>query len=119
MTVPSWPDTLPQRYRVDGNQMGMGDGRLRSQTDTGPGKMRPRSSAVADPLAVTMRMRSAQLDILKAFVRDDLAGGTLPFTIPVAIGGGTWLVRFADSLPSWVNVGGDRYNVSLALEILP
>jgi len=115
----SWPGTLPQHYRVDGNQEGIPDGRLKSQTDTGPGKLRPRTSALGRPFSATMRMTSAQIDILSSFVASDLARGTLPFTVPAARGGGTWLVRFADSLPSWVNVGGDRYNVTLSLEILP
>ena len=59
-----WPDTLPQRLFVNGSQEGAADGRLRSKTDTGPGKSRPRSSAMPRPLAGTMRMNGAQLDIL-------------------------------------------------------
>ena len=118
--VATWPATLPQRYRVDGNQEAIPDGRLKSQTETGPGKMRPRTSALGRPLAVTLRMNNAQLDILDAFIADDLGRGTLPFNIPAPRGAGTWLVRFrASGLPSWVNVGGDRYNVTLAIEVLP
>lgn len=119
MAVPTWPTALPQRYRVEGNAESIADGRLKSQTDAGPGKLRPRTSARPDPLTVTLRMTAAQLDILAAFVRDDLGRGTLPFLVPAARGAATWLVRFADSLPAWVNVGGDRYNVTLSLEILP
>lgn len=115
----TWPTTLPQRVRRDGYAEEIADGRLKSETDTGPGKMRPRTSARPDPLTVTMRMTGAQLDILAAFIRDDLGRGSLPFTLPAVRGAGTWLVRFADRLPSTANAGGDRYNVTLSLERLP
>jgi hypothetical protein len=116
----TWPDTLPQHLLVDGNHEAMGDGRLKSQTDTGPGKMRRRSSAIARPLSGGMMMTSAQLAILESFVNDTVAGGTLPFYFPMTRGAGTWLVRFAtDGLPSWGNVGGLMWSVSLGLEILP
>ena len=115
----SWPNTLPQYLQIQGNQESMPDGRLKSQTDTGPGKMRPRTSALGRPLSGTMFMTAAQLAILDSFVTATLAGGTLPFTFPATYGGGTWLVRLAASLPAWSNQGGDLWVVTVALEVLP
>lgn len=115
----SWPETLPQRYLVDGNQQTFADGRLRSQTDTGPGKVRQRSSAMPSPLSVSLRMNEAQLEILQGFISSDLAGGSLPFTIPAPRGDGTWLVTLGDTMPQPVNIGGDRYNVAMTFLVMP
>ena len=115
----TWPDTLPQYLLLDGNREAMGDGRLRTQTDTGPGKVRRRSSAVSKPLSGNMIMTEAQLETLLTFVSTDLVGGSLPFTMPTSRGSDTWLVRFADALPAYVHLGGGNWSVALALEILP
>ena len=115
----SWPGTLPQNLQISGNLESMPDGRLKSQTDTGPGKMRPRSSALARPLAGVMFMSAAQLAILDTFVTTTLSLGTLPFTFPATYGGGTFLVRFGAALPSWANQGADLWAVNMALEVLP
>jgi len=117
--VAIWPETLPQRLFVDGSQESMGDGRLRTQTDTGPGKVRSRSSAVVRPLSGTMRMNNAQLETMMSFINIDLVGGSLPFNFPAPRGEGTWLVQLGQNMPSWSNVGGDRYNVTIAVEVLP
>lgn len=114
----TWPGTLPQTLQISGNQEGIPDGRLKSQTDTGPGKIRPRTSALGRPLSGNMLMTRAQIDILVTFVSSNLSGGSLPFVFPVTVGVGTWLVRFAGTLPSWSNLGGDTWQVSLMLEIL-
>lgn len=115
----TWPGTLPQTMQISGYQETIPDGRLKSQTDTGPGKMRPRSSALGRPVVGTMFMDSDQLDTLQSFVASDLGGGTLPFDFPAVHGAGPWLVRFRDSLPSWSYLGGDTWQVALAIEILP
>ncbi len=116
----AWPGTLPPHFRVSGNQEAIPDGRLSTPADRGPPKFRPGSSALGRPFAASWRMNGAQIDILTAFVRDDLAMGTLPFTIAAARGDAEWLVMFAQSgLPSWSNIGGDRYNVSASLLIMP
>lgn len=116
----AWPDSLPQRFRVEGTGIEMGDGRIVSQTDTGPGKMRPRSSSVPDKMSASMRMTEGQYATLETFVKTTLGRGTLPFTIPSPRDGSTILVRFArDGLPRWATPGGDVRDVSFQLEILP
>lgn len=116
----TWPETLPQRFLIAGNQHQLADPRLSSATDTGPGKSRPRSSAVPDSFTGSMRMSGAQWAILTAFGRDDLARWSLPFTIPAPDGGDDWLVMLRqNALPSRVNIGGDRWTVTMSLLVLP
>lgn len=117
----AWPGTLPQKLMIAGNTGGMRDGRIVSETDIGPGKMRLRSSSSAKPLSGTMMMTLAQWDILEAFVGIDLGGGSLPFTMPAQMDDGDdLLVRFPDkSLPTWSAVGRELYLVSMTLEVMP
>jgi len=116
----AWPGTLPQRFLISGNQQTPGENRLMSPMDTGPGKARPRSSAVPDAFTGSMRMTGAQWAIFEAFGTDDLGKWALPFTIPAPDGGDDWLVMFAQGgKPARSNIGGDRWTVSMNLVILP
>lgn len=118
--IPVWPDTLPQHFDRQGFALAEGDGRLKSPTDTGPGKMRRRSTAIADPMQGRMSMRLAQILALRAFLKTDLAKGSLPFWLPDPMGGDPLLVRFADEgLPQYQNVAGDLWTASFKLEVLP
>jgi hypothetical protein len=97
----------------------MGDGRIRSATDTGPGKVRRRTTAMASPLQGRMLMTSAQVAILKTFVETDLFGGVGVFDFLDPVSRTTKQVRFAETVPTWSHAGGDIFNVMLTLEILP
>jgi hypothetical protein len=114
-----WPISLPDSFTFESYGEGIADGRLRSQTDTGPGKIRPRSSAMPEPLSGQMAMTGAQLETLRTFVKTTIAGGSLPFLFKSQRGGAQILVRFGDELPSWQRQGAGRYLVSLKLEIMP
>lgn len=114
----SWPSTLPQGFMSDGYQSGMGDGRARSDTDSGIAKVRRRFSAVPRPLSGNMYMTDAQLATLKGFIADDLAGGSLPFTFPAQDESGTWTVQFGKDVPAWGRMGLG-WSVKLDLVILP
>lgn len=115
----SWPTTLPQRMQVQGYQSGLGDGRLRSENDTGKAKLRRRFSAIPRPLAGAMFMTQEQLAILQDFVRTTLSEGVLPFEFPAQGEPGTWIVQIGRSMPAWVPEGGLHWRVSLDLVILP
>ncbi|GGE18106.1 hypothetical protein GCM10011390_41610 [Aureimonas endophytica] len=119
MAIPVWPASLSQRMEAQGYQEGQGDGRLRSSMDGGPGKVRQRFRP-ARPVSGTILMTAAQLATFRAFVDGDLAGGSLPFQFPAQSASGVWLVRFADSMPTWSTYGvPGAWRVSLSLEILP
>lgn len=116
----TWPETLPHCPPLGGDSEQMADGRRVSSTDTGPGKVWRRSSAMARPLTITLRMSRDQLNDFEEFVHDDLADGSLPFQFPALRGEGEWLVRIRPGeMPSWSRVSGSVYAVSLPLEILP
>ncbi|MGN6549764.1 MAG: hypothetical protein ACTHJ3_07715 [Pararhizobium sp.] len=101
----SWPATLPQRAYQDGYQSGLGDGRIRSDTDAGIPKVRLRFSYVPRPLSVTMEMTEAQRAIFEGFVESDLKKGVLPFQFPAQEGTGTWVVQIGQNMPSWTTKG--------------
>jgi hypothetical protein len=113
----AWPDTLPHCL-LRPTQETLGDGRLKSPTDTGPGKMRARSSAMPRPFSGSFQASSDQVDALVSFVTDTLVRGSLPFTMPPLRGDDDWLVRFVE-MPSWSRIAGGKYLVSLSLEVLP
>ena len=117
----TWPATLPQDLRVEGFRQGLGERRRFSATDTGPGKVFGRTSAVADPLDGTMLMTAAQLADFEAFLLGTLDRAALPFTFPdPRSGSGTLLVRIrTDSMPEWAAIHGGLFRVSLPLEVLP
>lgn len=115
----AWPATLPQRFNVDGFQQGNGDGRVRSKTDTGPAKVRVRSSAVVSALVGSMDMSGTQYEYLLTFGVTTLLRWTLPFTFPDPAGGSDLLVRFGEELPSKSEIVPDLWRVPLKLEILP
>lgn len=115
----NWPASLPTDMNASDYAEGMADGRLMSQTDTGPAKVRLRSSAMARPLKGSMIMTGAQVATLRTFVDTTLLGGTLPFNFTDPIDGSTVLARFAESLPTWSSLGGDNWTVNLDLEVLP
>lgn len=119
MTI-AWPAELPQRFLRPGNEESIPDGRQMTEVDRGPPLARPGSSALGRPFKAGWKMSGAQIDILDAFVAETLVQGALPFTVPAPRGDAEWLVMFAKgSLPSWRNIGGDRYEVSAVLWIMP
>lgn len=127
--VSAWPSTLPQRFGAESYSRDPGDGRLRSKTEMGPGKVRRRSSSVPDVITGSMEMTQTQLVALRTFVSSTLSGGALAFTFPDPEGGSDLLVRFGEDLPK---VGGflgfkgngagaleKLWSVPLSLEVLP
>ena len=119
MAAANWPGTLPQGLLIDGAIDGMADGRLRTKTDMGPGKVRPRTFAAVRPLSGDIMCTDAQLQALRDFVGTTLAGGSLPFYWVDPVDNSTVLMRFGEQLPKWAAISGDRWRVSLVLEILP
>lgn len=114
-----WPATVPHCMTFDSPLLSPADGRIRSQTDTGPAKVRRRSSAMPRALSGQIPMTYAQWATLQTFINTTTLGGSLPFTFPSQIGGADVLARFGDSLPSARRLGAGKVLVDLALEVLP
>jgi len=112
-----WPSSLPQYVLREGFSEAIGDGRLRSQPDKGPAKVRRRSSMMPKLQQARMIMSAGQLAILREFVSDTLMNGSLPFLMPDPITRYPALVRFAENLPAWTS-RGIHFDVSFDLEVL-
>ena len=115
--MPSWPLTLPQQLSRQGYTEALPDNVIRSTVDAGPEKRRQRFTAAVRPLNGSMVMTSVQLETLETFF-GTIASGAEAFDFPSPRGAGIVSVAFSQP-PSWVNVGGDTYRVSLEMEIQP
>lgn len=116
----AWPSTLPQALLVSGASKGVGDGLIENQPDTGPSMTRRRSSAVMRPLMGSMILSAAQIATFETFFYTTVLFGSLPFTFPDPITGASLLVKFTKgALPGWVPLGGQNFQLSLSLLVLP
>lgn len=116
-----WPSSLPQTPLIDGYSESKGEGRRMSKTDTGPGKVFRRSTAVSRAVNASMYMTADQLTDFDDFYENELDGGALPFFFPnVRDPLIPLLVRFrTDAVPEWSSPDGTLWKVSIPLEILP
>ncbi|MBK5958120.1 hypothetical protein CCR97_08305 [Rhodoplanes elegans] len=82
MAVAVWPGELPEYVLVDGFSLTQPDGRLRTPTDTGPGKTRLKNSAAMTPVAAQVYLKGPNdMARFRRFWAEDLAGGVLPFVV--------------------------------------
>lgn len=79
MSNPVWPLTLPDVFLVDGFQESPPDILIRTKTDAGPSKVRPRYTTGPRAMTGTVSMTKAQLGSFDTFYRDTCRGGELPF----------------------------------------
>jgi len=144
VTVPVWPPELPRRVLVDNQKTTLGEGRLKSATDVGPGKVRRRFSSAVKPVTVNFTLNGDQRIRFISFFEEDTAMGSLPFLFPevglygamlttssgdplTTLGGvpitavSWWLVRYsiASDPPSITPMGADWWQGAMALEVLP
>jgi len=117
MAAPPWPANVPLSFLHGTYQEAMPDGRLRTEMDTGPAKLRRRTTAAPRPMAGTIHIDGTQLTILVNFWTMTTYYGTLAFTFTHPYFGNTVLARFVEA-PRWRTVGAD-YQVELSLEVLP
>ena len=121
MALASWPASLPRgdRALVQGYQEQWDGGVIRSEMETGPARLRRRTTAVAQPLSVTFAMDSDQVDTFKTFFLTTLSGGTEPFYFRRPREGQTEIARFR-APPQITPMGsGELWQVSFTVEIMP
>ncbi len=92
------------------------DNLISSQTSVGPAKVRRRSSSAVEPLSGSMNMTTAQLLTFRAFVKETIKDGALPFAFPDPVGGPALLVRRKAHA---ISAFGVDWRVNLTLEVLP
>lgn len=100
-----------------------GEGTLRSRVDNGIAKMRRRGTAVPQGVAGTVILTGAELQTLRAWWRDTLKRGSLPFTWEDPVDDTAVSLRFV-TRPTWrLVLGGTvstrKWSVGLTLEIVP
>ena len=77
-----WPLTLPQSPLVSGYTETMPSNLLRSETETGPVKVRRRGGAKPIVAQATYVLSSEQTDLLDTFVYGSIGGGAMCFDWP-------------------------------------
>ena len=122
-SYPIWPTTLPQSPVLDGYKESMPSNLIRSNTDTGPAKVRRRGNAKPISVNATYILNTEEVKILDRFVDETLGGAAMCFDWPrpkynyvrarlVASDSGI----YTKTLVSNTN---DFWSVTLNLEIFP
>lgn len=123
MTVAVWPASLPQSPQRGNWSGGARDERRRFQPDLGPPIERRGVTAETSLFeAVFPNLDADQLTVFKAFVRDDLAGGVLPFAFRDPITGdvGLWKIMPRGDLTYAITAKGARlHDVGVQMMRLP
>jgi len=118
MTIATWPETLPAAPLIDGLRQKMPDTVLRSRTDQGPGKLRQRTTAGVERLTVAYLLDMTQMNALKNFYLETLAGGALRFSYTHPVLGGSVTCRFVQP-PEIAPLHAGYIRTVLELEVLP
>ena len=116
-TIP-WPANLPQLVNEESFDEEIGETLIRSDMDIGPAKVRRRFTHGVDAMSFTMYMTMTQYAYFKNWYKVDLNGGanTIEFNHPVTQV--LSVFRFT-SPPKGRPLGGQYFNVSMTVELLP
>ena len=114
----AWPGTLPSAPLLENFQELLPDTAIRTDMDTGPVKLRQRTTAGVGSLMVSYLLSAAQTATLDAFYETTLAGGSTAFDYTHPRTNATVSCRFV-SPPEYTPANGTYYKVTLMLEVLP
>ena len=114
----AWPETLPQSPLIEGFRETPANTALRTEMETGPAKLRQRTTAATATLSLAYLMGTAQLAALDGFYAGTLQGGTLPFDFTHPVTGETISCRFRQP-PARVALTGGYFRAGIELEVLP
>lgn len=117
MANPLWPATLPPLTELASFNEQPPDLLLRTPNASGPPKIRRRATANIRPLAGTLLMTKAQLDIFDAFFVTDLLGGAIPFDGTHPRTGAAMSANL--KRPGYRHASGPYWEVAIELEVLP
>ena len=123
-----WPLTLPQMPLISGYSESMPSNLIRSETDTGPAKVRRRGNAKPVTVQASYIMNTEQMELLDTFMYETIGGGAVCFDWPrprFKSGDGKYvrarIVPSSNGLydRSVVDSTTDFWNVTFTLEIFP
>lgn len=113
----TFPSALAAKIQREGYKESPPDTAMRSSMDTGPDKVRRRSSAGVRPMTFTMFLSDSELDTLDNFYVNTVKECSLSFDFISLRSGATLSVRFT-SAPEY-SLDGTFWRVSTNLEVLP
>jgi hypothetical protein len=119
MTTIQWPSTLPDCLQLNGYSESIPDQTIRTNMEYGIAKVRRRSSNAVRPVSGSIVVTKEQLDTLKDFYINTLAGGVLRFAWVEPLDGTTVAEMRFTSPPSYSKESPDIFKVNMELEILP
>lgn len=119
MSIPAWPNTLPQRLLVNGFDESPADALLRSNMEAGPAKQRRRSAAGSRTVNGKLVLTSTELADLLTFFNTTLLNGSLRFSWVEPRDGTTANEMRFTAVPSFTAINGYLYDVTLPMEIMP
>ena len=115
-----WPPGIPVFPLLEGFSYQPANTLLASEVESGPPKVRRRTTAGVERWSGTFLLTAVQTEIFRSWFENDLAGGALPFdqTHPVT---DAWRsMRFdPQSLPSYSPVGNGIWRVDVQVLVLP
>jgi len=114
----TWPDTLPASPLLENFQEISPQTAIRTDMDTGPAKVRQRTTAGTGALMVSYLLTIAETIALDAFYQTTLSGGATAFDYTHPRTGATLSCRFTDP-PEYAPVNGNYFKATLTLEVLP
>lgn len=120
----SWPGTLPQDLLLEGLGKQREPGTIRSQMETGPAKVRRRTTAPVVRLSGQLVLTGTQVGTLETFHNSTLGEGADSFTWTDPEDDGTVTLRFVQP-PAYSAVAGHGtpgsrlWAAQLELEIIP
>lgn len=122
MASETWPASLPQDSFIS-LSVRKQDGRLRTQMDAGPPKMRRRFTAVRKIVSHSMILDGTDKQTLDSFYDNNLQGGSLRFNWTDPTTDASVEMRFTEPYEAQLVSGGDtagrQWRISMTLEIMP
>lgn len=113
-----WPSTLQSVVNEQGFTMKFGDTTIRSSNDTGPQKVRRRSTRPIDFITCSVNLTTEEFATFYTFFNTTTNGGVTPFLFNHPITGVESSFRFMGP-PEITPVGGRYFSVSMSWEIMP
>ena len=119
MALYAWPGDLPQFALEQGFSLKLSDNTRQTSMDSGPAKTRRRVTADTSQFDITIACTQEQLASFRAFYRDTLKDGALPFDWVDPTTRPAMTFQFVRPPPSVAAFGGMNFNVSMRLQRVP
>jgi hypothetical protein len=114
-----WPLDLPQKPLLQGFSETLPNLTTRTPMDTGPAKVRRRSTAGVTQLQCVFRLTAAQRASLLTFWQTTLAGGSLSYSWTHPISGAALVCRLIEPPVLTPAAGGVAWAATMKIEVLP